>query len=1250
MRETSLIGNDNQKIVIDAVFFQINKSGIARVWESLWCQWVGTPFADRLVILDRARTAPRLEGLSYIDVPAYHYGDMRSDCAMLQSHCDQLNAAVFLSTYYTQPIATPSILMVHDMIPEALGWDLSQPMWQGKSSAIAAASHYICVSHNTANDLLFYHSAAQGKLTVAHCGVDSKFHPAPEKNISSFKDKYGLEKPFFLLVGERSAHKNIHLFFSAIALHEKTSAFEILCLGGRQELEPEFEQHCAQVKVTVVRIADEEMHSAYSGALALVYPSLYEGFGMPVIEAMACGCPVITCRGGSIPEIAGDDVIYVGTDDVQAMASALTAIQQTDIRNPLIASGLVRAKKYTWPLMASTVQTCIEGFIDKPLPVAPPMLSDSEVLNTIESALQFVSANRYESSALTKMTSARHLCALNLLHSNEQEFEHRIQGPLGQGLKLLIRSGIAQLAGTPEDLTLIEQINSDFQSQSSQPNKLQALSAAMLFAAPHILRPQQDLQSVQGGLQDIYRLYLFTPPANFSQVGEADHYGQFLTELMQEIVTGITVDQNDPYWNAVALDFVNTATMIPLYFADSALKNAMHLRAQIIEHLMTRQVDSAGLSFVFSARTPGRIRVGILAAHYRPQTETYATLPVYSHLDKSKFEVIVISQLPFGDHPLEKHCLSFAEQSLALSGQLSADVRAIRALDLDALWIGTNLTAVMNYMVQLSVHRLARLQMTGGCSPTTTGFSNIDIFVSGTATEPDNAKTHYTEHLHLVDGPAHCFDMANSLSESTESSPAISRSSLGISQDTTLFVSGANFFKIIPELLSAWIDILKQSPNSQILLFPFNPNWTSNYPVANFLLEISKQAHSAGITSERFVIVPPLPNRSGVLDLIRLADVYLDSFPYSGMTSLLDPLEVGLPIIAMEGNCQRQRMSASALRSLELHDWLVPSTDTYIKRAVELSNNPSLRIWMKNELAKANEAIPKFLNASWFSESIGKLIENRFNLSKSSKPMNPQFSKFLNSIAQSNIHEAYGHLGAEFDNENDIQIANALKSICTSHFMRQRSTKLNALSNLKKEGFVPSLVIDVGAQVGTPELYTVYPDAHHIFIEPVAECIPALNEIARQLRSAVVMPCAISNTNGTTSLSVTDTKQYSSIDGQIGEESREVELRTVDSIYEDVDVQGPILLKIDVDGPELKVLQGSKNLLKNQDCVVVIEACLACEPARFSSLTEYMAGYGYEVFDIIDFLYRPSDWHLWQVDLIFVKKDNLLRSHHSYIV
>jgi hypothetical protein len=98
---------------------------------------------------------------------------------------------------------------------------------------------------------------------------------------------------------------------------------------------------------------------AYAGAIALVYPSKYEGFGLSVLEALACGCPVITCPNSSIPEVAGEAALYVQDDDVNGLANALCEVQKPEVRLALIKSGLEQAKKFSWSKMAETVSSAL---------------------------------------------------------------------------------------------------------------------------------------------------------------------------------------------------------------------------------------------------------------------------------------------------------------------------------------------------------------------------------------------------------------------------------------------------------------------------------------------------------------------------------------------------------------------------------------------------------------------------------------------------------------------------------------------------------------------------------------------------------------------------------------------------------------------------------------------------------------------------------------------------------------------------
>ncbi|BBD64122.1 putative glycosyl transferase [Nostoc commune NIES-4072] len=347
------------RVLVDGVFFQLYKTGIARVWKSLLEQWANTKFADHILVLDRANTAPKINGINYRTIHAYNYNNTEGDRQILQQICDEERAELFISSYYTTPITTPSVFMAYDMIPEVLGGNLNEPMWREKHNGIQHASAFIAISENTAKDLsTFFSDIPLESITVAHCGVDSLFCPASEVEINAFKYKYGINKPYFLLSG-LGGYKNAILFFQAFAQLSNKHNFDIVATGAGNQLPSEWRQYTAGCTFHALQLSDEELRLAYAGAVALVYPSQYEGFGMPVIEAMACGSPVITTPNASLPEAGGDAVIYVKDDDIQGMVDALCEVQKPSCRNLLINAGLEQAKHFSWFKMAEIVKIAL---------------------------------------------------------------------------------------------------------------------------------------------------------------------------------------------------------------------------------------------------------------------------------------------------------------------------------------------------------------------------------------------------------------------------------------------------------------------------------------------------------------------------------------------------------------------------------------------------------------------------------------------------------------------------------------------------------------------------------------------------------------------------------------------------------------------------------------------------------------------------------------------------------------------------
>jgi glycosyltransferase involved in cell wall biosynthesis len=370
------------RIVIDGVFFQHDpKSGIARVWRSLLTEWLSTGFAQHVIVLDRAGKTPRIAGLRYRSIAAWDERKTGADSFLLQKVCDEVSADLFVSSYYTTPISTPSIFVAHDMIPELLGAVSDAQLWYEKHHAIDHAALHICVSNSTRNDLLsFFPKLDRERIFVVPHGVNASFRPATDAAIAGFRRRHHLTRPYFLIVGTRigfKGYKNTPAFFRAFARWPRRNDFDIVCVGGAREFESDLRPLAPGAAVHHLELPDEELSIAYSAATALIYPSLYEGFGLPILEAMACGCPVVTALGSGMEEVSGEAALHFDPKNPNGLVEALSQVVEEMTRRHLVAAGLEHARRFNWPKTAAQygqilLDACAglkDGRIARPSPV-----------------------------------------------------------------------------------------------------------------------------------------------------------------------------------------------------------------------------------------------------------------------------------------------------------------------------------------------------------------------------------------------------------------------------------------------------------------------------------------------------------------------------------------------------------------------------------------------------------------------------------------------------------------------------------------------------------------------------------------------------------------------------------------------------------------------------------------------------------------------------------------------------------------
>jgi glycosyltransferase involved in cell wall biosynthesis len=218
-----------------------------------------------------------------------------------------------------------------------------------KKLAIERADLVICISENTKKDLMNLYGTSESKISVVHLGFDQFVADATGTSSTSF----GI-KPFLLYVGQRGGYKNFSGFIKSIAASSILLAdFDVIAFGGGAFSSAEMaliSSLCfADNQVRQVSGDDTLLGSFYRGASAFVYPSLYEGFGIPTLEAMAHSCPVISSNSSSMPEIVGDAAEYFDPNDLDSMRCAIENVVYSESRvAELKKSGAARLAHFSW--------------------------------------------------------------------------------------------------------------------------------------------------------------------------------------------------------------------------------------------------------------------------------------------------------------------------------------------------------------------------------------------------------------------------------------------------------------------------------------------------------------------------------------------------------------------------------------------------------------------------------------------------------------------------------------------------------------------------------------------------------------------------------------------------------------------------------------------------------------------------------------------------------------------------------------
>lgn len=277
---------------------------------------------------------------------------------------DLLHVTAFAPPFYKR---CKLVVTVHDLIgmafPNQLGWP-SRFYW-GKwlPFVIRRADRIIADSEHTKKDIIKFLKIPAEKIRVVYLacpkGLEEKKDP---KSIAGIKERFKIQNEYFLTVGTLEPRKNFIRVLQAFSKFKSETGdqkYQLIVAGSKEfahsnYFKEHFSPFVSEDVIFTGYVSNEDLNGLYSASTAFLFPSLYEGFGLPVLEAFTSGAAVITSRTTSLPEVAGEAAVYVDPLDVDDIAGAIKIISEdSDLRSSLIRKGLERAKKFSWKTTAS---------------------------------------------------------------------------------------------------------------------------------------------------------------------------------------------------------------------------------------------------------------------------------------------------------------------------------------------------------------------------------------------------------------------------------------------------------------------------------------------------------------------------------------------------------------------------------------------------------------------------------------------------------------------------------------------------------------------------------------------------------------------------------------------------------------------------------------------------------------------------------------------------------------------------------